>query len=461
MFYGTNKTITDITRGTNSTVATTHPTNRLIFLIDTNINPSLTTGTLSLAISDNSTEIVISNISSFPSEGIIIIGSEIIKYTGKVLPKLIGCSRGSYGTVASSYAIGTTVYKCPLSNLISNYLVQDMTIIDRIIPFSKTSIVDFGSQGTVLVDSEIMTFASKNALGLLTRVLSTIGLNCYPDAQTVELKSFLLSELDSTLLVDTTNSFIFVDLPQASTVKGRIYTIKKIVSNNMVYFRPYLLTDLIDDYPNNFTSSELYLTKKNSFIEIQSDGSNWKLLSSNILVPSTSLYKDFMALSMFGTSLDNLFGPNTTEKRILIQSSSYWASTIPDPLLNTNGYLQRSGNVTFNGTTGLITIDSTKTYKVEVSCDLNYLTVSEPVTWEINLKNNTSGSLVDFSPKLYNNATQSVNYSGVSMKITAFISNCSSFTLTNRIITINSLGITINSTASKFDSSYTISIIEI
>ena len=31
----------------------------------------------------------------------------------------------------------------------------------------------------------------------------------------------------------------------------------------------------------------------------------------------------------------------------------------------------------------------------------------------------------------------------------------------NRIITINSFGITINSTASKFDSSYTISIIEI
>ena len=109
----------------------------------------------------------------------------------------------------------------------------------------------------------------------------------------------------------------------------------------------------------------------------------------------------------------------------------------------------------------MITIDQTKTYKVEVSCDLNYLTVSEPVTWEINLKNNTSGSLVDFNPKLYNNATQSVNYSGVSMKITAFISNCSSFTLTNRIITISSFGININSTAGKYDSSYTISIIEI
>lgn len=461
IFYATNKTITDITRETNSTVATTHSTNSLIFLIDTTVNTSLITNTLSIACSDNSTEITLNDASSFASNGLIIINSEIIKYTGKLYSTLTGCYRSSYGTVASLHIVGSTVYKCPLSNLLSNYLIQDMIISDRIIPFSKISVVDFGTQGTVLVGSEIMTFASKNALGCLTREYNSTNLNYYTDSKTVILKSFLLSELESTILVDTTNDNLFVDLPQSSTVKGRIYTIKKIATNNTVYFRPYL-TEQIDDYATNPVSySELYLTKKNSFIEIQSDGSNWKLLASNILVPSTSLYKDYMALSMFGTSLNNLFGPNTTEKKILIQSSTYWAATIPDSSNNINGYLQTSGLVFFDKTTGIISINVNKTYKVEVSCDLNYLTVSEPVTWEINLKNNTSGSLVDFSHKLYNNATQSVNYSGVSMKITGFISNCSSFTLTNRIITVNTMGITINSTAGKFDSSYTISLMEI
>ena len=67
------------------------------------------TSTLSSALNSSATSLTMASSSSFPSTGTVIIGSELITYTGNSSGTLSGLTRGANGTTAASHSSGATV----------------------------------------------------------------------------------------------------------------------------------------------------------------------------------------------------------------------------------------------------------------------------------------------------------------------------------------------------------------
>jgi len=67
------------------------------------------TSTLSSNINTSVTSLTMASSSSFPSTGTVIIGSELITYTGNSSGTLSGLTRGASGTTAASHSSGATV----------------------------------------------------------------------------------------------------------------------------------------------------------------------------------------------------------------------------------------------------------------------------------------------------------------------------------------------------------------
>lgn len=65
--------------------------------------------TLSATITSSATTIALTDASSFPASGYIMIDSEIIQYTGKSTNNLTGCTRGATSSTATGHMIATTV----------------------------------------------------------------------------------------------------------------------------------------------------------------------------------------------------------------------------------------------------------------------------------------------------------------------------------------------------------------
>ena len=172
----------------------------------------------------------------------------------------------------------------------------------------------------------------------------------------------------------------------------------------------------------------------------------------------TNYTKDYLALNVFGTSLATLYDSTTAYKTVLVLTASYWSSTIPDTATNTNAYLVSKGSgLTYSKTTGLISgLNSSKYYRIDASVDLNNLNLSNVVTWQSALRNYTS-SPGDFSPPIVCKATQQIDFAGISMKLSACITGCTSFTLVNATTT----SISVDPLANQFDSNFSVSITEL
>ena len=297
ILYNSKYTLADITRGTNQTISANHLSGSRIYLIDTQINNSLINKTLTLTLFNSSLEIELNNVDNLPLAGLVIINSELISYLGKQGTKLINCSRGRYNTQVLTHNINSKVYLVPLinfNNILNTKLNQYMNEDDLITSVSENS--NFSNVGTILIGSEIMTYQSTKALGNLIRGVNSTNNNisAYPDNSSVSLVSISLNDSDSTVLVDSSISNLIIDLPAANIVKGRIYTIKKIAPNNEVIINPYQL-ETIDGNPI-FT-----LFNINSFIEIQSDGVEWKIITNSTTVVQENVYKQINLITQQGT----------------------------------------------------------------------------------------------------------------------------------------------------------------
>ena len=73
------------------------------------IESGVFTSTLSSSINTSVTTLTMASASSFPSSGTVIIGSELITYTGVSGNTLTGLTRGANGTTAASHSSGATV----------------------------------------------------------------------------------------------------------------------------------------------------------------------------------------------------------------------------------------------------------------------------------------------------------------------------------------------------------------
>ena len=65
--------------------------------------------TLALGINDGATSITLASVTGYPDKGIIVIGSEEIKYTGITSNTLTGCVRGHRGTTAGTHNTNASV----------------------------------------------------------------------------------------------------------------------------------------------------------------------------------------------------------------------------------------------------------------------------------------------------------------------------------------------------------------
>lgn len=71
--------------------------------------PGAETGQLNGNITDSATTLTLVDASSFPSSGTVLIGEELITYSGKSTNDLTGLTRGTSGTTAAAHSSGVTV----------------------------------------------------------------------------------------------------------------------------------------------------------------------------------------------------------------------------------------------------------------------------------------------------------------------------------------------------------------
>jgi hypothetical protein len=295
--YNSKDTLANIIRGTNLTEITTHSSGKLVYLIDTTPNTSIQTNTNKDNIELSTITIELSNPISPPitAPGYIIIDSEIIKFdviNGKILSN---CTRGSYNTNINTHTALSTVYFIPITSIIASKINQSNLMLEKDMIVSLLNSAIFPTSGTILIDSEIMTYTSKNALGDLTRGVNSTIAKGYKNNTPLSLLNITLTVKDNSVLVDTTLNNMIIYLPDAINVKGRIYNVKKIVSNNTVTINPYD-TQTID---NNQTYD---LNTIQAFISFQSDGANWKIIGNTNFDPYGSADQ---ALSSANNYTDN------------------------------------------------------------------------------------------------------------------------------------------------------------
>jgi hypothetical protein len=274
--FGTKTVLADANRETNATNATTHDDGTRVYLIASEQSPMIALGASSLTtdLTENATVITLDDASPYSSPGTVIIDAEIITFNSMNGNNLTRCVRGKLGTTPATHESGSKVLSIN-DTAIYTTLDGDMTVNQRIIPVIDNT--NFGTSGTVLINAEIITYKSKTALGKLTRGADSTTAVSYPNTTPFVLSDITIGDSHSTVLLNSTDDNITADLPESSTVSGRIYTFKKSSSDsNLVILSPYE-SETIDG------NSVIVSTVHNAFITIQSDGANWKTIghSSN------------------------------------------------------------------------------------------------------------------------------------------------------------------------------------
>lgn len=130
--------------------------------------------TLTTGISNvSTTPIVVGDTSGFAlAAGAIIIGSEIIKYTGKTATSFTGITRGAYGSTASSHIAGVAVTEA--QNLASPTVAAALTLLQTttsngvsIDATDKTKIV-FGTAGIYNIQFSVQMLTYDNTIDNVT-----------------------------------------------------------------------------------------------------------------------------------------------------------------------------------------------------------------------------------------------------------------------------------------------------
>ena len=137
--------------------------------------------TLSAGISNSATTIPVVDTSKFLSPGAIIIGSEIIKYTGKTLTSFTGCTRGQFGSSAAAHLSGVYVGEAqaptspttPIALFMSDTTSSNGVALD---PTDASKIV-FATAGYYNVQFSVQLLSFDNAVDNVTLWFSKNGTN--------------------------------------------------------------------------------------------------------------------------------------------------------------------------------------------------------------------------------------------------------------------------------------------
>ncbi len=175
------------------------------------------------------------------------------------------------------------------------------------------------------------------------------------------------------------------------------------------------------------------------------DGTNW-----------VNKQKDFINISIYGTSKTTLYSNTTGFKRILIINTDYWRTDVinPDGSVGPQPTVIYSySGLAYDTNTGIITLDNTKKYFIQITLNLNSYNIGATAYWECRIVNAlTNTTLVSCM------ASQINDYSGVSMSFAPSIKNFSQISFENRVT--NSAGTGLSVLGTLYDTNLAISIKE-
>ncbi len=270
------ESIADLTRGTNTTTPSAHLVGAKSYTISTTPNIDLNFSNLDGDIISTSNQIVLLETFNFGNAGYVIIDSEIIQYNSKDNNTLYGCTRGKYNTTPSDHSSGSFVYYSPLTTINYITLTQNIDIDASSISLVTSSDISTNFNAFVLIDSEIIKYETSTGLGKLIRGVLDTTSKAYSTGEDTILLNVELSETESSLLVNTDAGDMTINLPSTISIKGRIYTIKKTSAINNANIVA-VTNQKID------TSSTMVLKYLNEYVTVQSDGSNWVIIASNVM----------------------------------------------------------------------------------------------------------------------------------------------------------------------------------
>lgn len=134
--------------------------------------------TLTAGINNSVTTIPVASTTSFQNTGVILIGSELISYTGKTATSFTGCTRGQYSSSSASHLSGAYVGEAqaataPVALFMSETTSSNGVVLD---PADKSKIV-FETAGYYNIQFSLQLLSFDNAVDNVTLWFSKNGTN--------------------------------------------------------------------------------------------------------------------------------------------------------------------------------------------------------------------------------------------------------------------------------------------
>lgn len=122
--------------------------------------------TLSTALGTGDTSVVLASATGFPTAGAVVIGNEVIFYTGVSGATLTGCTRGADGTTAATHSVGVPVGAAIVA-FHHNGLMTEVIAVET---FLNTK---FGTSGSAYTVSRALQTNSSSGIPEVSSVTNT------------------------------------------------------------------------------------------------------------------------------------------------------------------------------------------------------------------------------------------------------------------------------------------------
>jgi len=134
--------------------------------------------TLSAGISNSATTIPVVSTANFQNTGAIIIGSEVIAYTGRTATSFTGCTRGQYGSSASSHLSGAYVGEAQAATAPAALFMSQTTSSNGVAyDPADTSKIVFETAGYYNIQFSVQLLSFDNAVDNVTLWFSKNGVD--------------------------------------------------------------------------------------------------------------------------------------------------------------------------------------------------------------------------------------------------------------------------------------------
>lgn len=134
--------------------------------------------TLTANINNSVTTIAVASTANFPNAGAVLIGSEIISYTGKTATSFTGCTRGQYSSTAASHLSGAYVGEVqPPTGSVALVMSQTSSSNGVALDPADKSKVVFTTAGYYNIQFSVQLLSFDNAVDNVTLWFSKNGTN--------------------------------------------------------------------------------------------------------------------------------------------------------------------------------------------------------------------------------------------------------------------------------------------